>query len=219
MSRQENISDNMLAININEPSRLKLNFGKPSKTNKLLTLEEEPQIQPQPTTNKEVVIEIIKNNYSTTEVNGWYIPAGYVIFLICMALSNILSLPNLRQENYIPPKTICTLLSPLPMASLAASSLSSRFPCLHLIAACLIPIQCSLWSMYAFMPYAVFLGSALMITSKRTTVLSGTFTCLLLSMIPNPKWGAIPTLFCLCILCVLSSMAATKIAYKIKNAL
>ena len=147
-------------------------------------------------------------------------PLGYALFGVALALCNLLTLSSSR--------LVCSALCPIPMACLVLQALSfdSRLAVSAVLCTLLIPLECAVWNQYAVIPYCVVLAlTVTLATPKKGVVVWASFTGLVLTLglaLPiqalglDPKWGVTLALFFMCLLCVVTSLSVTRIAYKLK---
>ena len=237
------LADNLTSLTIADPTRLKIPFGSKGKLSGrqqvawpvVAPLYEDhhdggrktPITKPSPSqhpSSTEVVLEVCserqeRSDNHQTGVPGWFIPVGYIVFGLTLALCNLLTLSWSR--------LVCSSLSPLPMACLTAQALSydSRLAILVFAFSWLIPLECVAWNQYAVIPYCIVLAGTLIVAAPRRGLFTwlsffGVFLSLCLSLPVHtfdPKWGVTLSLFFMCLLCTVTSLSNyTRVTYRLK---
>lgn len=213
-----------------DPGRLRIQIGsKPrmsAKPSAWPVVEEPAQAAPAPPPGREVVLEMQPLPASRQEppegVHGWVLALGYALFGVAMALSNLLTLPNLG--------LVCSLACPLPMLSLWAQASVvaglDRRPLLGAALACCalpLPFACSQWSLVWGGPLIVLLAGLQALACRGwggavCFVFSVASLCLALSPTGGlePKWGVTLSLFFLVGGCVLASLGAGRVVFRFR---
>ena len=187
----------------------------------------------------DVIVEIqevirapcVKNTSNVFSLHGWMIPAGFSIFGIALALSNLI-IPNHTGH-------ICVILSPLPMLCLIfyAFLLPSWINVSLLVCAWLIPVACSCWHMTLSAMFSIILGCLMALSAGRALgwiflVMLFISTSLLFpkeffnnfefatdsqfSKFPIIKWGVTLCFFSLLALCIFATSTRWRVVYKFK---
>ena len=214
-------------LTISDPSRLKIPFGSKGKFSGRQAswpVIQDPE-QPPHNTHIEAVIDIpaVQEEPPHTRVRGWWLPLGYIIFGMSLALCNLLTVPHCQ--------LVCSFLSPLPLICLLGQAMSVQTPWHSLpvtLCAFLIPLECSLWNLYCILPFSLCLACAVTLASPRRGVvtwilLAGVILSLCLALpIPtlniSPRWGVTISLFFLCLLCAVTSLQAIKVTFTVDSA-
>ena len=198
-----------------DPSRMRISLGKAKPS---LQPKQWPTVEAPP---KEVVVEMSAPR-EEEGLQGWAIPAGYTLFGMALAVCNLLSLPVASQ--------VCSAACPLPVCCLLAHGLAlAAFGqrglglCLAL-AAWLLPLVCSLWSLAYAAPLAVFLAGVQAAVAWHWAgglCLLGLAGSLALAFLGpahglEARWGTTLALFFLIVLCVLASLRLTRAAFRVK---
>ena len=215
-----------------DASRLRIQIGsKPrmsAKPTAWPVVEEPAQAAPAPQPQiREVVLEMQPlpacRQEPTEGLHGWAIALGYVLFGLPMALSNLLTLPNLG--------LVCSVACPLPMLSLWAQAvvvagLDRRRPLLGFALACCalpLPFMCSQWSLVWGAPLILLLAGLQALACRHwggAVCFLFSFASLCLALFPmgglEPKWGVTLSLFFLVGGCVLASLSAGRVVFRVR---
>lgn len=202
-------------------ARLKIHIG-PKPRSKPWPIVEEPNAPPAPK-DKEIVLEmqpLARQPEPTEGLHGWSLALGYSLFGVSLALSNLLTLPHTP--------LVCSLACPVPMLCLWAQAFAvglSRRSVAVILACCAfpVPLVCSLWSLFWGAPFIVFLAGVQAIACRHwggalCLVLTLASLSLAFSRIPGlePKWGVTLSVFFLVAGCVLASLCAGRVVFRVR---
>jgi hypothetical protein len=214
-------NSDMENITIADPSRLRISFCNKPKTNwpaivePLPSFEEEPKEemvvldissviskQPKPDAKKQLKSDVIIS--TQFEAQPWALSLAYVLFVLSLALCNLLQYSS---------RACCVAASPLPVACLAlqsATALSPHVGVALLACALLLPCTCALWSLPISAAYIVVLSFAMLAYTRQRGLVSyvcSTGAVLSLGqtlLVADPQWGVSVSVFFLGLLCVAS---------------
>ena len=208
-------------ITIPDPSRLRISFCNKARPNNnwpvveplLLSPQEEPKgevmldissvisKQAKPDTKKLPKTEVM---FTQFEAQSWTLALAHAIFLLSLALCNLLQSSG---------RVCCVAASPLPVACLAlqaATALSFPVGLVLLTCALLLPCTCALWNLPLAAAYIVVLSLTMLAYTKQRGLIA--YVCsagAVLSLgqtflVSDPQWGVSVSVFFLGLLCVAS---------------
>ena len=223
-------------INSIDTGRLRLNLGskaKPSISKPVWPVVEDQalhqSLSPQPPQTKDIVVEMQTITLRSAErqvenlegLHGWAIAVGYMLFGMCMALANLLTLPCSH---------ICVAASPIPMLCLLGQGLAvcgvdrqRHIGVLLCLCAWPVPLVCALWSLVSAAPLLCILAAGQCAASRHwgsVLCVFGLLSSLGLALYGpgqglDAKWGVTLSIFFLVSLCVVSSLSGRAV-FRIK---